>query len=114
MQFISKLLHPARWKYQWRYWRRQTPWDTDITPPEVMEFIETVTPGRALDLGCGTGTNAITLANHGWDVIRVDKDVHLPGTGIGEADIRVKLALSVFADSPMTGDRRMRCRTNSP
>jgi SAM-dependent methyltransferase len=29
-------------------------------------------PGRALDLGCGTATNVITLAQHGWQVTGVD------------------------------------------
>jgi len=65
-------LLPNRWKFQWRYWRRQTPWDTQVTPPEVMEFIARTPPGKALDLGCGTGTNAITLARHGWRVTGVD------------------------------------------
>jgi len=37
-----------------------------------MAFIERNPPGRALDLGCGTGTNAITLAQHGWRVTGVD------------------------------------------
>jgi SAM-dependent methyltransferase len=68
---IGSLL-PNRWKFQWRYWRRQTPWDTQVTPPEVMEFIARTPPGKALDLGCGTGTNAITLARHGWRVTGVD------------------------------------------
>lgn len=63
---------PNRWKFQWRYWLRQTPWDTQVTPPEVMEFIARTPPGKALDLGCGTGTNAITLARHGWRVTGVD------------------------------------------
>ena len=50
-------------------------WDTGITPPEVVELIEgdgPLPPGRALDLGCGTGTNVIYLARHGWDATGVD------------------------------------------
>ncbi|HKW58259.1 MAG TPA: class I SAM-dependent methyltransferase [Candidatus Dormibacteraeota bacterium] len=51
------------------------PWDSGISPPELKELVEgpnARTPGRALDLGCGTGTNAIYMAQHGWDVTGID------------------------------------------
>ena len=51
---------------------RQPPWDTGISPPELLEFIETQPPGRAIDIGCGTGTNVITLAKAGWQVTGID------------------------------------------
>ena len=37
-----------------------------------MELIKNNPPGRALDLGCGTGTNVITLAKHGWKATGID------------------------------------------
>lgn len=61
--------------YERAYRRGATGWDTGITPPELMALLEgpdALEPGRALDLGCGTGTNAITLAQHGWFVTGVD------------------------------------------
>ena len=56
----------------WIKYLGDPPWDTGITPPELMAFIESHAPGRALDVGCGTGTNVITLAEHGWQAIGVD------------------------------------------
>ena len=56
--------------HYWYY--RQPPWDTGVSPPELLAFIQSHKPGRAIDLGCGTGTNVITLARAGWKVTGVD------------------------------------------
>jgi SAM-dependent methyltransferase len=39
---------------------------------EVVEGPDPLAPGRALDLGSGTGRNAIYLAGHGWDTVGVE------------------------------------------
>ncbi|MGB0389249.1 MAG: class I SAM-dependent methyltransferase [Ardenticatenaceae bacterium] len=75
-RFLRLLPTPLRRRVQfvWSYYRKSTPWDTNQTPPEVVEFISRadITAGRALDLGCGTGTNVLYLARHGWQAIGVD------------------------------------------
>lgn len=61
--------------YERRYRRGRPRWDTGITPPEVVAVIEgdpPLPPGRALDLGCGTGTNVLYLVAHGWEAVGVD------------------------------------------
>jgi ubiquinone/menaquinone biosynthesis C-methylase UbiE len=57
--------------FQYLYFRKP-PWDTGISPPELLKFIQTHSPGRAIDIGCGTGTNVITLASAGWKVTGID------------------------------------------
>jgi SAM-dependent methyltransferase len=38
----------------------------------LAELVEPMSPGRALDLGCGEGADAIWLAERGWHVTAVD------------------------------------------
>jgi SAM-dependent methyltransferase len=49
-----------------------TPWDGkgDATP--LLRRVADLTTGSALDLGCGSGTHALLLAEHGWHVTGVD------------------------------------------
>ncbi|MEJ2748783.1 MAG: methyltransferase domain-containing protein [Anaerolineae bacterium] len=55
-----------------RYLNGRVPWDDVLPPPEVIELIPTLPPGRALDLGCGYGRASIFMARHGWQVDGVD------------------------------------------
>ncbi len=60
-------------RFLFHYWYfGQPPWDTGVSPPELLDFIQNHKAGRAIDIGCGTGTNVLTLANAGWNVTGVD------------------------------------------
>jgi SAM-dependent methyltransferase len=50
------------------------PWDTDTPDPQLVGMVESgaIAPGRTLEIGCGTGTHAIFLAQRGFDVLGVD------------------------------------------
>lgn len=52
----------------------QLPWDTGYPEPLLVEFVTAggVTPAPTLEVGAGTGTNAIWLAQRGFDVLGVD------------------------------------------
>ena len=54
------------------WYLRKPAWDSGITPPELFQFIQTHPSGRAIDLGCGTVTNLITLAKTVWQVTGID------------------------------------------
>ena len=48
------------------------PWDSGIPAPELVRAVAGRPPGRALDLGCGTGTNVRYLAERGWQATGLD------------------------------------------
>jgi len=82
--------------FQYWYWG-QPPWDTGISPPELLEFIQNNKPGRAIDMGCGTGTNVITLAKAGWQVTGVDfasRAINMAKRKIKEHGIQAELSVN--------------------
>jgi len=54
------------------YQSDHVPWDTGITPPEIVAIVKELSAGKALDLGCGTGTTIKHLLENGWQVDGVD------------------------------------------
>ncbi len=50
------------------------PWDTGTADPYLASAVESgaIAPGKALEVGCGTGTNVLYLAEKGFDVWGVD------------------------------------------
>jgi SAM-dependent methyltransferase len=62
----------ARWEE--RYRTGDTPWDTGQPSSELQRVAaeEHIRPCRAIELGCGSGTNAVWLAKQGFDVTAVD------------------------------------------
>lgn len=52
----------------------QLPWDTGQPEPLLVEFVASgsIKPSPTLEIGAGTGTNAIWMAECGFDVLGVD------------------------------------------
>jgi SAM-dependent methyltransferase len=53
----------------WLVWQRSAP------PADLVALVngpDRLPPGRALDLGCGSGTDSVYLAEHGWQVTGID------------------------------------------
>ncbi len=78
-----------------------------------MEFahaiLESLKPGRALDLACGKGQNAMWLAERGWHVTAIDREpaeIHHANIDFRVAD----LERHEFAIEPRSWDLIVICR----
>jgi SAM-dependent methyltransferase len=71
-----------------RYETANVPWDTGVPDPLLVEFVEgsSSTPRRVLEIGCGTGTNAIWLASRGFAVVGID----ISPRAIAQAEAKVR------------------------
>ncbi len=62
----------ASWDEQYRKNAGAATERESIPNPLLVQTASGLPPGRALDLACGTGRNALWLAEHGWSVTAVD------------------------------------------
>ncbi len=82
----------AKDRAEWdsRYEKGDLPWDSNIRSRELARVItETpIIPCRAVELGCGTGTNALFLAKQGFEVTAFD----ISSVATEQATLRAKEA----------------------
>ena len=73
-----------------RYQTNDLPWDSGFRSRELARVLaeRAMAPCRAVELGCGSGTNAVFLAEQGFDVTGID----LSPTAIDRAKERASLA----------------------
>ncbi len=56
------------------YREKRTPWDTGRPDHNLLRLVDdgSIAPGEIIDIGCGTGTDAIWLARRGFTVTGID------------------------------------------
>lgn len=87
----------------------ELPWDTGEPEPLLVEFVAAgrVQPTRTLEIGTGTGTNAIWLAEHGFDIVGVDiapLAIERAAAKLDGRDLSCRFkTLDILADSPPDG-----------
>ncbi|MBX9680729.1 MAG: methyltransferase domain-containing protein [Gemmataceae bacterium] len=69
----AEILEPEHWDEQYEG-SEKLPWETGRPAEELCRVVaeRRIRPCRALELGCGTGLNAIWLASHGFAVTGLD------------------------------------------
>ncbi|MYA94227.1 MAG: class I SAM-dependent methyltransferase [Chloroflexi bacterium] len=86
---MTKDADDRRQMFAARYASGETPWDSGITPPEIIQILSELPPGAALDMGCGTGTVLRDLLAKGWQ-----------GDGIDFVPAAIELAAKKLAGFP--------------
>lgn len=74
--------------FEERYQENDIPWDREAVDENLIRIVDKfkLPPGTVLDLGCGTGINAVWLAQQGFKVTGLD----LSPTAIRKAEERAK------------------------
>jgi cyclopropane fatty-acyl-phospholipid synthase-like methyltransferase len=77
-----------------------------VPDPSLVEKVAPLPPGRALDLGCGTGRNSLWLARQGWAVRGIDSSrvgLQMAADQAAQEDLRItteQVDLATFQPTP--------------
>ncbi len=89
---------PADWERTYRDGRHRELWDTPWPSPELAGALAALGHrARAVDLGCGTGSDAVLLAQHVTHVFGVDVSptaISLASTKADEAAVSIDFAVA--------------------
>ena len=106
MEMTNERKDPARWNQ--RYVDDDVPWDSGVPDAHLPSVLDRhgIEPGKALEIGCGTGTNAIWLARKGFDVTAMDLSevaIDRAETKAAQADIACRFMVGDFLVDPVPG-----------
>jgi SAM-dependent methyltransferase len=86
--------------FEWAYRSGEPPWDIGRPQPAVVRLAERgVISGDVIDIGCGTGENAMYLASRGLAVVGVDAAPTAIERAQQKARLRASAATFVVADA---------------
>jgi SAM-dependent methyltransferase len=86
--------------FEWAYRNGDPPWDIGRPQPAIVRLAEAgLITGDVIDLGCGTGENALYLATRGLSVVGVDAAPTAVERAQAKADQRGSSATFLVADA---------------
>ena len=100
------MAEPTRWDE--RYNSGDIPWDTGRPDSHLVRLVteRPIRACRALELGCGTGTNAVWLAQQGFDVTAVEISepaLAMARKTVAEAGVAVETVLADCVKDDLPG-----------
>jgi len=90
------------------YSESQLPWDSGVVDAHLAGVLarHRVQPGKALEIGCGTGTNTLWLAQHGFQMTGIDiaqNAITKAEAKVAAAGVRCRLLVGDFLADKVPG-----------
>lgn len=93
--------------FEQMYRKGSVPWDSGKPYQQLVDYVDQNNPCRVLDVGCGTGTDAIYLAKNGFEVKGIDiseKAVKIAESKAQKIGISIDFRLGNVLDMPFENE----------